>query len=194
MRKFGAHQLNSLQTAFRENGTESSVVFATSLVIYKPSHRKQESAHFPSPSKENFLFPNFLNYPSNNAVSSLCTADPVTPLCLNSSSATSFPWQRPDSWVSKQNPPRVAAPHFLLWATVPHRLILSPTPLNSSLNISQFPDNPYLSLYDVNARVIFTFFPLVCLTDLYSLKNLFKTSLEVTLTSTGGVALSYCES
>lgn len=35
--EFGAHQFNSLQAAFRENGTESSVVFATSLVIYKSS-------------------------------------------------------------------------------------------------------------------------------------------------------------
>lgn len=40
MREFRAHQLNSLQAAFSENGTEISMVFATSLVIYKPSQGK----------------------------------------------------------------------------------------------------------------------------------------------------------
>lgn len=80
MREFGAHQLNSLRAAFRENGIESSVVFATSLVIYKPSQGKQESTHFLSPSGDNFLLQNFLDYPNNNALSSLCRSDPVTSL------------------------------------------------------------------------------------------------------------------
>jgi hypothetical protein len=57
-----------LCTTFGENGTEISVVFSASLVIYEPLQEEQESAYSLSPARENFLLWNFLDYPSNNAL------------------------------------------------------------------------------------------------------------------------------
>lgn len=75
--EFGMPQLNSLPAACRENGTERSVVFSASLVIYRPPQEKKELTSLFSSRKS--LLKNFLDYPRNYALFRPGRSAPVTP-------------------------------------------------------------------------------------------------------------------
>lgn len=131
MSLIGVPQLNSLPAACRENGTERSVVFSASLVIYRPSQEKKELTSL-FPSRKCFL-KNFLDYPSNYALLRPGRSTPVTPAFKPNSN---FSRTEAKFLTRQTQPSQCGLAHVSLSGYLPSQSPATHTPISSGLALS----------------------------------------------------------